>query len=38
MNFSLLPLPAHSAQIGQEIEVHYRWHLLYGRFPVAARQ
>src|ERR1700737_487634 len=25
------PLPVHSAHIGQEIEVHYRWHPLYGR-------
>jgi hypothetical protein len=24
-------LPVHSAHIGQEIEVHYRWHPLYGR-------
>ena len=26
-----LSLPVHSAHIGQEIEVHYRWHPLYGR-------
>ncbi|WP_243856916.1 hypothetical protein [Paraburkholderia sp. BL6665CI2N2] len=24
-------MPVHSAHIGQEIEVHYRWHPLYGR-------
>jgi hypothetical protein len=24
-------LPVHSAHIGQEVEVHYRWHPLYGR-------
>jgi hypothetical protein len=30
MNFSMLPLPVHSAHIGQEVEVHYRWHPLYG--------
>src|SRR3954447_6530718 len=23
--------PGHSAHIGQEVEVHYRWHALYGR-------
>ena len=23
--------PGHSAHIGQEVEVHYRWHPLYGR-------
>jgi hypothetical protein len=23
--------PVHSAHIGQEVEVHYRWHSLYGR-------
>ncbi|WP_429551862.1 hypothetical protein [Paraburkholderia sp. MM5477-R1] len=26
-----LPLPVHSAHIGQELEVRYRWHPLYGR-------
>ncbi|WP_178391874.1 hypothetical protein [Caballeronia sordidicola] len=31
MNFSLLPLPVHSAHIGQEVEVHYRWHPLFRR-------
>jgi len=25
------PVPVHSAHIGQETEVHYRWHPLYGR-------
>jgi hypothetical protein len=25
------PLPVHSAHIGQDVEVHYRWHPLYGR-------
>ena len=24
-------MPGHSAHIGQEVEVHYRWHALYGR-------
>jgi hypothetical protein len=24
-------LPGHSAHIGQEVEVHYRWHPLHGR-------
>jgi len=23
--------PAHSAHVGQDVEVHYRWHALYGR-------
>jgi len=23
--------PSHSAHVGQEVEVHYRWHALYGR-------
>jgi hypothetical protein len=23
--------PGHSAHVGQEVEVHYRWHALYGR-------
>jgi hypothetical protein len=23
--------PAHSAHVGQEVEVHYRWHALHGR-------
>src|SRR5688572_28689442 len=23
--------PGHSAHVGEEIEVHYRWHALYGR-------
>lgn len=31
MDFSMLPLPVHSHHIGQDIEVHYRWHPLYGR-------
>jgi len=22
---------SHSAHVGQEVEVHYRWHALYGR-------
>jgi hypothetical protein len=26
-----LQSPGHSAHIGQEVEVHYRWHALYGR-------
>lgn len=30
MNAPLL-LPVHSAHIGQEVEVHYRWHPLYRR-------
>ena len=25
------PSPAHSAHVGEEVEVHYRWHPLYGR-------
>ena len=25
------PVPVHSAHIGQEVEVHYRWHPLFGR-------
>jgi hypothetical protein len=29
--FARLQARAHSAHIGQEIEVHYRWHPLYGR-------
>jgi hypothetical protein len=24
-------MPAHSAHVGQDVEVHYRWHPLYGR-------
>jgi hypothetical protein len=28
---SPLPSRIHSAHIGQEVEVHYRWHPLYGR-------
>jgi hypothetical protein len=23
--------PGHSAHVGQEVEIHYRWHALYGR-------
>jgi hypothetical protein len=25
-----MPLPVHSAHVGQEIEVHYRWHPYFG--------
>jgi len=25
------PSPVHSARVGAEVEVHYRWHALYGR-------
>lgn len=25
------PVPVHSAHVGQEVEVFYRWHALYGR-------
>ena len=25
------PSPVHSAHVGEEVEVHYRWHPLYGR-------
>ena len=25
------PSPVHSAHVGDEVEVHYRWHPLYGR-------
>ena len=31
MTFGPGPLPGHSAHIGQAVEVHYRWHALYGR-------
>ena len=31
MIFGRGPLPGHSAHIGQAVEVHYRWHALYGR-------
>ena len=26
-----LPLPVHSAHVGQELEVYYRWHPYFGR-------
>ncbi len=26
-----LRVPVHSAHVGQEVEIHYRWHPLYGR-------
>jgi hypothetical protein len=31
MTFCRGQSPGHSAHIGQEVEVHYRWHALYGR-------
>jgi hypothetical protein len=31
MTFCRGQSPVHSAHIGQEVEVHYRWHALYGR-------
>ena len=30
-SFFRLQLPVHSARVGAEVEVHYRWHALYGR-------
>jgi hypothetical protein len=26
-----MPLPVHSAHVGQEVVVHYRWHPLHGQ-------
>jgi hypothetical protein len=26
-----MPSPGHSAHVGQEVVIHYRWHALYGR-------
>ena len=31
MPFFPEPLPVHSAHVGQELEVYYRWHLYFGR-------
>src|SRR6266478_9066133 len=31
MTFCRAQSPGHSANIGQEVEVHYRWHAHYGR-------
>src|SRR5258705_13306432 len=31
MTFCRAQSPGHSAHVGQEVEVHYRWHALYGR-------
>ncbi len=31
MPFFRKPLPVHSAHVGQELEVHYRWHPYFGR-------
>jgi len=31
MTFCRGQSPGHSAHVGQEVEVHYRWHTLYGR-------
>lgn len=31
MIFGPRPSPVHSARVGAEVEVHYRWHALYGR-------
>jgi hypothetical protein len=31
MTFCRAPSPVHSARVGIDVEVHYRWHALYGR-------
>src|SRR5580700_4705803 len=32
-----MPSPVHSAHVGQELEVHYRWHPYFGRKVVIRR-